>query len=325
MFTTKKFAVSLVGLIIIGALILSACGGSGSRAVSPLPPQSVAVPNQQSESGVVSYYGDANTDALASGKSEAPNQPSDVNQAADKRIVLKNATLTLIVDDTAATLKMISTLTEESGGWITASNSYQRTGRADNKLTFGSITIRVPAEKLNDALTQIKALAVRVDSENVTGQDVTQQYTDLSSQLTNLEAAEAQLRKIMDSSSKTDDVLAVYRELTSVRGQIEVIKGQIKYYDGAAAFSSIAVTLTPSDDATPLAIGGWQPSTTVKNALQTLVNALQGMVDLVIWLAIVGLPFAIPLIILFVLFRRRRSRRVTTTVESTPAEPPATA
>jgi hypothetical protein len=145
-----------------------------------------------------------------------------------------------------------------------------------------------------------------VQSENLKGDDVTQQYTDLTSQLTNLQAAEEQLRKIMDSAGKTDDVLAVYKELVNTRGQIEVIKGKLKYFDEAAAFSAIAITLTPSDDAQPLEIAGWQPDKTVRSAVSTLLQLLQGLADGLIWLVIVGLPFAILAFIGYVVYRRFR-------------------
>ncbi len=103
--------------------------------------------------------------------------------------------------------------------------------------------IRVPAEKLDEALETIKADAIEVQSENQSGQDVTSQYVDLESQLKNLEAAEEQLMEIMQKAEKTEDVLNVFNQLTSIRGQIESIKGQMKYFEESAALSAITVRL----------------------------------------------------------------------------------
>jgi len=97
-----------------------------------------------------------------------------------------------------------------------------------------NIIIRVPAERLDEALDQLIGLAVEVDSESISRQDVTQEYTDLTSRLRNLESAEAQLMTIMDGAVKTEDVLAVYNELVAVQGQIEVIKGQMQYFEQSA-------------------------------------------------------------------------------------------
>src|SRR5262245_59583375 len=135
---------------------------------------------------------------------------------AQDRMVIKNAVLRIVVNDPQESQGTISKMAEDMGGWIVTSSTAQTKTRSGLTVTQASLTVRVPAERLTDVLQKIKGSAVSVDSETVSGQDVTQAYTDLQSQLTNLEAAEAQLRKIMDSAGKTDDVLAVYRELVQI-------------------------------------------------------------------------------------------------------------
>jgi hypothetical protein len=79
------------------------------------------------------------------------------------------------------------------------------------------MTIRVPAERLDEALVTIKAETDQpIISENHSSQDVTAEYTDLNSRLTNLQAAEKQLQEIMAEAIKTEDVLSVYSQLVSV-------------------------------------------------------------------------------------------------------------
>lgn len=153
------------------------------------------------------------------------------------------------------------------------------------------ITIRVAAERLDQALQMIKSGAEQVQSESVNGQDVTQDYVDLSSQLTNLQAAEHQLQEIMSRATKTEDVLRVYNELVRVRGEIETTQGRLRYYDEASSTSSIQVTVTPTPIVQPVEIGGWRPLETARNAFQALVNLLQGAADV----AIVVVIFAVPL------------------------------
>jgi hypothetical protein len=318
---SKKFIVQAVCITVVAIIGVSACTAQSAPQSASLPARQQPQPGGIGGSGYVSSDLVANTTTIsqpANQPSESQEQYSDAN-ITDTRIVLKNASLNLVVDDTAATLRTIATDAEEMGGWVVASNSYQNSTATGSMLTYGSITVRVPAAKLNDILARFKALAVTVNTENITGEDVTQRDTDLKSQLTNLEAAETQLRKIIDGATKTEDVLAVYRELTNVRGQIEVIKGQIKYYDEAATFSSVAVNLTPSEASKPLVIGGWEPGSTIKNAIQTLVRTLQGLVDLAIWLAIVVLPFALVLLVIIWLYRRRKPRRIVQ--NTTPVSP----
>ena len=167
-------------------------------------------------------------DATAAGEGGAAGT---VAPTTTDRLVIKNADLAEVVKDPAAAVDSISALADAAQGFVVSSSVTQvSVDTQGNKVLSGQISLRVPADKLNATLAQIKALAVTVKSENVTGEDVTAKYVDLQSQLTNLQAEAAQLQKIMDSGTKTEDVLAVYKELASVQGQIEVIQGQIKYY-----------------------------------------------------------------------------------------------
>lgn len=143
---------------------------------------------------------------------------------------------------------------------------------------------------------------VDVPNENRSGEDVTAQYVDLQSQLKNLELAEQGLLAIMDdaknnpgndSTTKTQDVLNVYNQVVSVRGQIEQIKGQMKYYEESAAFSLISVTLVAEETIKPIEIGGWKPQGVARNAIQSLVKFLQGFVNFVIFLVLLVLPILI--------------------------------
>jgi hypothetical protein len=158
--------------------------------------------------------------------------------------------------------------------------------------------VRVPQEKLTEALNKIKAEVVEVRNESTSGQDVTKEYTDLGSQLKNLEATEKKLTEIMDKATETEDVLAVFNQLTQIRGQIEVIKGQMKYYEQSAALSAVSVRLIADKAVQPIEIAGWQPQGEARDALQALVKFLQSSVNFLIWLAIFFLPVALLLIVL---------------------------
>lgn len=221
----------------------------------------------------------------------AESQPA---AAASDRLVIKNANLTLIVKDTQESLQAITTMATGLGGFVVSSNTYQtRTDAQGNKVLQGTISFRVPAERFDEALAQLRRMAIEVDSENITGEDVTAQYTDLESRLRNLEAAEAQLQEIMREARKTEDVLNVFNQLTSIRGQIEEVKGRMKYYRESAAMSLINVSLIPDALSQPIEIAGWRPEGVARDALQALVRALQGLATLIIWLFIFFLPLAL--------------------------------
>ena len=147
-----------------------------------------------------------------------------------ERIVIKNANLEIVVNAPDESLRTIGRMAEEMGGYIVSANLYMAQLSDGQEVPRGSITIRVPADRLDEALTRIESESDRLPiSKNINSQDVTSDYTDLQSRLKNLEATEAQLMEIMASANKTEDVLNVFDQLTRVREQIEVIKGQIKY------------------------------------------------------------------------------------------------
>jgi hypothetical protein len=255
---------------------------------------------------------------------------SSAPQAQLERLVIKNASLSLVVDDPVKSLDNISSLADEMGGFVVTANMSETVLDSGAKAPQGSITIRIPAERLNEALKRIKAESKQAPlNENINSQDVTGEYTDLGSRLRNLEAAEAQLTEIMGSATKTEDVLAVYNQLVQVREQIEVIKGQMKYYEESAAMSAISVNLIANAAVQPLTIGGWQPVGTARNAIQALINTLKYLGSLVIWIVLFVLPVVLVLFVIFVLPLRwvwrmwRRSRPPKAIKPASPPEPPA--
>jgi Domain of unknown function (DUF4349) len=303
--------------LIVLALLLAACASAAPMARAPEQPADImSVVQRESVSGGVP--------APSANSAYAQDQTAT---SAD-RMVIKNATLSIAVDDPLKSEDTITHMAEAMGGFVVSANMSQTYLQNGTKVPQVSITIRVPAERLDEALTTIKAETTQpVISENVNSQDVTADYTDLNSRLTNLQAAETQLQEIMASATKTEDVLAVYSQLVSVREQIEVIKGQMKYYEESAALSSISVELIANAAVQPLTIAGWQPGGVAKEALQSLINTLQSLANFGIRLVILYLPVLLvifgPIILIIwgivAWIRRGRRRKLVA-----PPAPPAT-
>jgi hypothetical protein len=251
----------------------------------------------------------------------AQSQGENTDGPAQQRVILRNATLNITVDDVSARITEIGTMASEMGGWVVTSNTSQSTASNGEKLTYGNITVRVPAERLDDALGRIKTGVNGVNSETVTGQDVTQQYVDLSSRLKNLEAAETQLQVLIERADNVPDVMSVFSQLVATRGEIESIRGQLTYFEQAAAFSSIQVTLVPPTPGAVVAqTTGWNPLRTLELALGALIGLVQGVVDLAIFVVVVLLP---PLIVIglpaWLIFRRVRRRATPVAITETSA------
>jgi hypothetical protein len=272
----------IIFTLTILSLVLAACAPAASEAPASVPFRAV-VPGMEESAG----EGARSLDTANTGYSAGTSPTVE-------RMVIKDVQISLAVDDPEGSAGRIQAMAEAMGGYVVSLNMYQTTLDNGAKVPQGSITVRVPAEKLTEALDKIKSESKQpILNENINSQDVTAEYTDLSSRLRNLEAAEAQLQEIMDAATKTEDVLAVYSQLVSTREQIELIKGQMQYYEQAAALSSVAVELYTNEAVQPLSIGSWQPKGVAKDAIQTLINTLKGLANVAIWVVLYVLPVAI--------------------------------
>jgi hypothetical protein len=292
----KKFAVAFIVL----TLILAACGTKLASAPSVVP--------QGMGGGPSNEFAPAPTAAAAPGTTDSYKGTGNISEnttALQNRLVIMNADLTIVIPDPQAKLDTISQLAESLGGFVISMNMYQTIGQNGQNVPAGTISIRVPADKLDDALKQIKSDAVEVRSDTRNGQDVTASYVDLQSQLTNLELAESDLQAIMDeaknnpnssTTSKTQDVLDVYNQIISVRGQIESIKGQMQYYEQASSYSLINVTLIAEETIQPIEIGSWKPQGVARDAIQSLITFWQGFVNFLINLFLLVIPILITIL-----------------------------
>lgn len=242
----KKFAYSGVILFIITCLLISvscsasktsvqsngtvwntdlAPGASGSAGRVVIP----TVATTTTPPAVINSYGST---------TDLNGQTSSLDI---QRMIVRTSDITLMVSDIPTAMDKISQLAANIQGFVVSSNQWK-----DNGALLGTITIRVPADQFDSVMSTLRGMADEVTSENTSAQDVTQQYTDLNAQLTNLQATEAQLLDIMKKAVTVDDILAVQSQLTNTEGQIESIKGQIQYLQQTSATSLISVSLTQS-------------------------------------------------------------------------------
>jgi len=245
--------------------------------------------------------------------SAAPQADTDWNlESAKERMIIWTGNISLIVKDAEEGLEEVEAIAKDMGGYVVNSNSW----RQDDQLR-ANLTIRVSAEEFDTAMARLEDLAIKVEHRNVSTEDVTEEYTDLDARLRNLEATETELLELLtevrERTSKAEDVLAVHREITNIRGQIEQLKGRMQYLEKMTAMATINIELVPDALARPIVVAGWRPSGTAANALRSLVRTLQSIVEAAIWLIIYVLPtlvvIAIPFAILWMIWRRWRRKR----------------
>lgn len=256
---------------------------------------------------------DASTGTVGEEAYNSAQQPAE-------RLVIENADLAIVVEDPKAKMQEVNDLAREFGGFVVSSNLYQSYSPTGKEVPEATIVIRVPAERLDEALESIKEGAIEIDYENRSGQDVTNIYVDLQAQLKAKQAAEAKLLEIMDEATRAEDVLAIYLQVQQVQTEIEQLKGQIKYYEESAALSSISVRLIAEAGTQAIEVGPWKPEGAAKEAIQDLIFFFQNFVEFLIRFVLYTLPalvmIAIPLYLLYLAGRAvyRRTRRTSVDV-----------
>ena len=298
----------MVPLMAIVVLVLAVVGCS--QASAPGDAGDVAQPGAAAPSSDEETRGASGEDAsLQTGGDAAP---------IEQRIV-KTGEVGLEVDNVAVVLARVRAMAVELGGYVGGSQA----GTLDDT---ASVTLRVPAERFDEALTRLQELDdVEVVSMATREEDVTGQVVDLAARIRNLEASEASYRVLFDRAQRIEDILSVQGRLDEVRGQIEQLEAQLQAVEGQAALSTLTVTLIPRGEPVADVRAGWDPGAQAKSAVATLVGFGQGLIDALIWLVIVIVPIALVVGVVTVgvirLIPEVRRRFMPVTTESTGDRP----
>jgi hypothetical protein len=223
------------------------------------------------------------------------------------RLIIKNGEMNLIVADTDRALDQIAGLAVGAGGYVISSRSWQQ-----DTFKYAALTIGVPVDQFEAVQRRLRGLAAQVVSDTASGQDVSDEYVDLQSRVTNLEATAARIRELLKQATNVEQALAVNGKLTEVEAELEQVKGRMAYLADRSAYSTLTINLeppqpTPTAMPTPTATPDvWQPDRTLAAAGNRLDWMLRGFGDLAIWFGVTILPFAAPVMIVGGLWRLRR-------------------
>jgi hypothetical protein len=313
-------------LVIIGTLVLTACGAAATEAppiymepAATEPPYVEAAATEAplmeapsyAESGVA-REGESILQDQAVGQAPLPtaaaieisNQSGDLTVIErSNRMIIKNADIRLMVNDTDVAIDRATQIVGDAGGYIVSSRVWYQ-DYYGNSLKYAAVTIGIPVDEFERTLVRLRDLAVRVVDETAAGEDVTDQYVDLQSQLTNLESTRARIQEFLQDAKTVDEALRINQELANIEAQIEQIKGRMNYLNDRSAYSTITINfepefpvLTPTPTATPYPTATpipWNPGETFGEAKNTVTFAYQGIANFLIWLVVVILPLILP-------------------------------
>jgi len=282
---------SIVVLMTIGVLLFSGSQVSTilSKVGSSIPSGSTAGgtgggDSPASEGGDQSDAGGGVSTGQAGTANDAPIAPPAL-------LIIHKGTLTLEVTSIGPAVASAADLVTSSGGFVGGS---KETGTGAD--AAATADYRIPADAWERTLGGLRGLAV-VRGQEISTDEVTGLVVDLGARIANLRATESALQAIMARAAKIEDVLAVQKQLTDTRGQIEELVAQKTSLEDRAAFGSLTVTFVLPARPAPAATRppGWDPAGDVEAATAKLIRVGQKATTAGIWFAIVGLPILVAL------------------------------
>ena len=235
-------------------------------------------------------------------ESVAPPSVSDSRTSASSqsRMVVADSYLSLVVKKVEDTHRQILKKVEELGGFMINSSVNNPQDNAN-----ASLTVRIPSDRLEVALKYFKSLSVKVVTENLTGEDVTNQYTDINARLKTLDQTKAIFEDMLNKATLIPDILNVQREIMNIQDQIDSLKGQTKYLEENSSLSKITVYLSTDELSLPYApLDSWRPELIMKEAVRSLITNLRSVVGILIWIGIYAAIW-LPVLLIFLFVKKR--------------------
>lgn len=224
------------------------------------------------------YKGDSST---------SQNEIVNNNQEGSK--IQKNGSVSVLVENIDESIEALKSINKAFKGQIT---SIYDSGKGNERAV--QITVKVPVEEFEAYYEQLRKLEGEVVYANITTVDVTEEYIDITSRLNNLRNTEAQLNRILERADSVTDVLAVQKELSTVRGEIESYEQRKRYFDSKTDYACISVSFAIDKTGLNISEEQWKPWGEVKAAVKALVEVLKDLVNVIIWLVIFSPLVLIP-------------------------------
>jgi hypothetical protein len=288
--------------------------GSLGAPVAEYAAQQPAV-DSTSKQGYGLGTGETSGDALRDGASAegAPSVPGT------DRLVIRTATMEVRVKKVDSALEGLRAAARRNGAEISDLSVFAGEPQVlDSGLASqnngprgpasASVTLRVPAQKLDALQAQVAKLGV-VLTQSANANDVTEQAIDMEARLRNMRAEEARLRSFLKKTTDVSELLEVERELSRVRGEIESMDAQLTYLQRQAARSTLTVALSEPGPVVQPAGPTWGLREAVTRGIQAAAAMVTTLVTLAIPLTLLAVLIGIVVWPISAILKRRAARR----------------
>lgn len=301
MITMRSFAAArTVSALVLFAFAFSACGGEEAGQ------SSVTAHSKAAAARAVPSAGGGELAAADPGAPADTGVPADIGvpddlvaQDFDRKIV-KTAELGIRANEVRDAAAKAQQVAAGYGGSV-LSSQIEGDGRVS-----ADLVLLIPSPEFEAALDDLRGLGKKVTTDTVRGEDVTEEFVDLQSRERNLLAAEQSLLDLYDRANSVNAALAIERELTVVRGEIEQVQGRIKYLENRTASSQISLSIQPVPRPGP-PTPAWSAARVVAQAWSASLTVLQALATVILSALVFGW-WLIPVLAAGLLWWKRRAR-----------------
>lgn len=263
----------------------------------------------------------------ASGSAESP-QVKDTN-----RKLIKNVNMEVETEEFDTLLNKVEQKVNGLGGYVEGSYTYNGSSYYGSNSRNASMTIRIPAEKLDDFLSEVSESS-NVISRNESVTDVTLQYVDMESHKKVLLAEQDRLLELMEQVETIEDIITLESRLSEVRYQIESMESQLRTYDNQISYSTIYLEINEVTKLTPVKEQStWEKISTGfvdslygvgKGILNFIIRFIISLPYLVVWaVVILVIVLIVKLIIKLTKKRKEKKRQLQASFMKQPMPPQA--
>lgn len=310
----------LLSLLAVLGLALTGCGGSSKMSMD----SAAAATEEAYDTGggyatddIYSYAAQENgyPEDVVEDEAEAAPESSKSQEAVDTgRKLIKNVDLQVETEEFDTLLTTIEQKTEALAGYIEESYTYNGSEYRGRGTRNASLTIRIPADKLNTFLSEVSE-ASNVISRNERVSDVTLQYVDLDSHKKALIAEQDRLLELLEQAENIEDIISIESRLSDVRYQIESMESQLRTMDNQVSYSTVYLSIEEVKQLTPVKeqsvgekiVTGFTKSLT--NVGMGIANFGIGLIINLPYLLLLGVIIAVVILVIRIMLKKGTARK----------------
>jgi hypothetical protein len=218
--------------------------------------------------------------------------------------IIKDGNISIKTNDINASKKSIDDLLKK----LKAYYEGEELQNNDKAISY-ELKIRIPADNFEKLISSLENGKDEIKSKNIQAHDVTEEYVDIETRLTNKREYLKRYKELLSKASTVNDILAIEENIRTLQEEIESKEGRLKYLSDQVSFSTLDISLYKEKEFIYKPVPQDKFSERVKTSLS---NGWTSVVDFVLWTITIW-PYIILTIFGIIAIRRvikkRKSRQ----------------